>query len=126
MPQIDIDGANSKTVVDALKQSVSRYGIPSCIFSDNGPQYTSKEFKQFLSEWKIRHKTSSPHFSQSNGLAESMVKSTKSLIKKCCHSQEDMLKGLMILRNSPLKGDSSPAQLLLGHKLQDNLPLKPN
>ena len=54
-----------------------------------------------------------------------MVKSVKRLIKKCTRSNEDFLKGLMILRNSPLACGKSPSELMFNRILRDNLPTIP-
>ena len=40
---------SSKCVISALKQSFSRYGVPEVLYSDNGPQYTARTFKKFIS-----------------------------------------------------------------------------
>ena len=109
-------------VIEAFKQSMSRFGIPDRIYSDNGPQFKAHEYRTFLKKYKITRKTSSPYRPQSNGLAEAMVKVVKSLIKKCHRSNQDLAMGLMNLRNSPIRGMASPAQILLGHQIQDNLP----
>ena len=109
-------------VIDAFKQSIARFGIPDRIYSDNGPQFHAKKYRAFLRKYKIKRKTSSPYHPQSNGLAEAMVKVVKSLIRKCHRSQQDLAMGLLNLRNSPIKGIASPAQILLGHKIQDELP----
>ena len=109
-------------VIDACKQSMSRFGIPDRIYSDNGPQFKAHKYREFLKKYKITRKTSSPYRPPSNGLAEAMVKVVKSLIKKCHRSNQDLAMGLMNLRNSPIRGMASPAQILLGHQIQDNLP----
>ncbi|CAB4012918.1 Retrovirus-related Pol poly from transposon [Paramuricea clavata] len=41
------------------------------LVSDNGPQYTSREFTYFITEWEIKHVTSSPYHARSNGKSES-------------------------------------------------------
>ena len=66
--------------------------------------------------------TSSPRYPKSNGLAEVTVKSVKNLIKKCKNLKEDILKGLMIPRNTPLACGKSPAELVYNRRLRDNLP----
>ena len=63
-----------------MKSVFSRHDIPHTVISDNGPQYDSVEMKQFASTYGFNHVTSSPYYSQSNGLAERMVKTIKSLI----------------------------------------------
>ncbi|RMC19035.1 hypothetical protein DUI87_03639 [Hirundo rustica rustica] len=45
---------------DAMKhliQAFSFLGIPKSIKTDNGPMYTSKEFRSFLQQWGVKHKT---------------------------------------------------------------------
>ena len=91
------------------------------IVTDNGTQYTSKEFKNFANEWKFKHTTSSPKYPQSNGLSKASVKIVKTMIKKANNRQE-IMKGLMIIRNTPLQCGKSPAQLIFNKTLEDNLP----
>ena len=60
----------SASVIIALKAAFFRYGIPSSMVSDNGPQYASHDMKQFAESYGFTHVTSSPHYLQSNVLAE--------------------------------------------------------
>ena len=39
----------------------------SKLLADNGPQFASREFKSFASEWGLEHITSSSYSPQSNG-----------------------------------------------------------
>lgn len=114
--------ATSAEVIAVTKDAFARHGIPKMVISDNGPQYSSKQYRQFAREWEFEHRTSSPRYPRSNGLAESTVKTIKNLIKKCQQSQGDIYKGLLAYRNTPLACGSSPAELLHDHSLQDNLP----
>ena len=105
------------------------YGLPQQIFSDGGPQFTSDEFDVFCKEWKIHHTTSSPHYPQSNGIAENGVKAMKKLIH-CCYDPskgnvdpDEWLKAIMIYKNTP-RGPSNlaPSEILFGKLLRDGLP----
>ena len=118
----ELNPANAPSVVKATKEAFSRHGIPETVISDNGSQYSSKQYKQFAREWQFLHKTSSPRYPQSNGLAESSVRVVKQLLKKCKGSKQDIRKGLLILRNTPLACGKSPAELLMGRRLRDNMP----
>ena len=69
--------SNANQVVSLLKQMFSEHGIPKVLRSDNGPQYVSAQFSNFCISWGITHKTSSPHYPQSNGLAKACIKSVK-------------------------------------------------
>ena len=66
---------NSFTVICKLKAHFARQGIPDVLVTDNGPQFTSTDFKQFVKSWGFEHRTSSPGYPQANGSAEAAVKS---------------------------------------------------
>ena len=48
--------------------------------SDNGPQYSSIEFRQFTSSYGFRQDTSSPYYLQGNREAKRAVKMVKKLM----------------------------------------------
>ena len=77
-----IANSTSSAVIKELGMIFSEFGKPQVFRSDNGPCYASQEFRFFMQNWSIKHRTSSPHYPQSNGLAESMVKVSKNLIEK--------------------------------------------
>ena len=62
----------SKTI-SILRELFTRFGIPQQLVSDNGPQFVSEEFKQFMSANGVKHIKSSPYHPASNGAAERMV-----------------------------------------------------
>ena len=64
--------ATSASVIRALKAIFLRHGIPAVLMSDNGPLYSSQEMKDFPNQYNFKHVTSSPHYPQSNGMAERM------------------------------------------------------
>ena len=61
----EISSSSSKTVINILKENFSRYGIPVILKSDNGPAYSSCEFRDFAYSYGFEHITSSPRFSHS-------------------------------------------------------------
>ena len=69
-------------VIDASKQSFIQQGVPQIIYADNGHPFFSKVFWDFTKDWEVTLQTSSPYHPQSNGLAESLVKTIKSLLCK--------------------------------------------
>ena len=69
-------------VIAVLTAQFARYGLPETLFSDNGPPFSSDEFRSFVLELDIRHVTSSPRYPQSNGKAENAVKTVKNLMRK--------------------------------------------
>jgi len=100
-------------VITKMKQHFAVHGIPSKLLTDSGPQFASRQFKSFASEWSFKHVTSSPYFPQSNGFAENAVKQAKNLLEKCKKDGSDPLLGLLNLRNVPRDQVlGSPAQRL--------------
>ena len=73
---------SSTEVISHTKSIFARHGIPQEVVSDNGPQYSSIQYKKFSTEYGFLHTTSSPRFPQSNGEAERAVKTVKNLLKK--------------------------------------------
>ena len=118
-----LNDTSSNAIIMKLKAHFSRYGAPTTLLSDNGPQYISALFKQFSDEWQFTHVTSSPGYSQSNGAAEAAVKTVKRLLRKCRALGEDPFLALLNLRNTPSENHTtSPAQRLFGQRTRSLLP----
>ncbi|UYV80904.1 K02A2.6-like [Cordylochernes scorpioides] len=117
----------STTVIRHLQKWMADYGIPEILTSDNGPQFSSQEFRSWTKRWNIEHSTSSPHFPQSNGLAEAAVKAIKYLISKTTTNgnlkSDTFLESLMEFRNTPKAEGRSPAQIVFGAPTRTKLPL---
>ena len=108
----------STEVIVHTKSIFARHGIPEKVVSDNGPQFSSREFSQFASTYCFDHLTSSPYFPQSNGEAERAVRTIKQLLKKA----DDPYVALLAYRNTPLHLGFSPAQLLMSRRLRTSVP----
>ena len=67
-----LEDTRSKTIIMHMKSAFARHGIPYEVRSDNGPQYTSRDFKDFARKWSFKHTSSSPYNPQGNGLAEKL------------------------------------------------------
>jgi transposase InsO family protein len=115
---------SSRTVINALREVFSDFGTPEIVISDNGPQFSSGEFKQFCRAESITHNTSSPLHPSGNGQVERTIGTVKNMIKKCSDEGSDWFKGLKTLRNTPVAdGIPCPAELLQGRVLHDNMPV---
>ena len=64
-------------------QSIFAYGLPLQLVSDNGPQFFSTEFKEFLVHNSIKHLRSAHYHPATNGLAECFVQSIKKALLAC-------------------------------------------
>ena len=117
-----ITSLTSAAVIQKLKAMFSRFGISQAVLSDNGPCYSSQEFKNFAKTWDCEHITSSPLYPQSNGLAEKTVQTAKALMDKAHAQKSDPYLSLLEYRNTPVDGFKSPAQLLMSRSLRSILP----
>ena len=114
----------AKHVASHFSQVFGEYGWPDTLLTDNGPCYASHEFKQLMADMSVNHITSSPHYPQSNGLAEKYVQIVKNLFIKAHEEGTDYQKGLMIYRNTPLDDSMlSPMQILQGRAARSDLPM---
>lgn len=117
-----LNSITSKCVINAIKEQFARHGIAKELVTDNGPAYASKEFRAFASEWGFNHVTTSPHYPQSNGRSERSVRTIKSLLLKSIDAKSDFYMALLNFRSTPRDGIASPAQLLMGRRLNTLLP----
>ena len=116
-----LKNTTSKCVINAIESLFARHGVPD-ILSDNGPQYSSQEFREFAASWNFHHVTSSPTHPKSNGLAENGVKAVTKILQKSPHHY---FKGLLAYRASPLSCSQFPAELLMKSRIKTNVPIHP-
>ena len=91
--------------------------------SDNGPQYSSEEFRVFCTKYGIEHVTSSPLFPQSNGFIERTVQTIKRMFTKAKETNSDPHLAMLCLRTTPVDHNlPSPSELLNGRQYKSNLP----
>ena len=94
--------------------------------SDNGPPFNGEEFRQFSRDFDFVHTTSSPHFHQSNGFIEAMVKKVKNAYKKMDGSPNALARALLQICDTPITADlPSPAEILHGCPAQGTVLSRP-
>ncbi len=101
----------------------ARYGILKRVVSDNGPQYSSQEFKHFSGRYNFEHVTSSPYHPKSNGSAEKYVQVVKRIFEKARLDGQDPLLRILEYRFTPLDIGYLPAELLQGRLLRSLTPI---
>ena len=117
----ELPDETSHSVIKALKEVFATHGIPDVIMSDNGPQYSAEAFRQFAAAYHFTHVTSSPKFPQANGEVERAIRTAKSMLRK----NKDIFSALLTYRSTPLQNGYSPSELLMGRRLQTQLPTHP-
>ena len=88
-------------IANQCKLVFSEYGWAETLLSENGPCYASQAFTSVMKAFSVNHITSSPHYPQSNGLAEKYVSIVKSLFYKAKEEGKDFCKCAMIYHNTP-------------------------
>ncbi len=93
---------SSKTI-EKHRIIFANHGLPHKVVLDNGPSFTSEEFREFLSGNGIVHVTTSPYHPSSNGSPEHAVQTFKKGIKHTAGKtiQEKLSKFLFTYRITP-------------------------
>ena len=113
-------------VITFLKTVFSREGFPDVIISDNGVQFTSKEFEHFLSTRGIEHGFSSLYYPQCNGAIERFNGVVKSTVQNAINLnkpwKQSMYEFLTVYRATPHATTGiAPSVLLHGRQIRTRL-----
>ncbi|XP_040078471.1 uncharacterized protein K02A2.6-like [Ixodes scapularis] len=120
---LDFKKLSGESVVNVMKEWLATHGVPRVIETDNGPCYAAQEFKNFSRDWRFQHVTSSPNYTQSNGLAERAVQTAKGILRKCSLDGSDIQMALLSFRNTPRSEElGSPAQRLYSRRTRTPVP----
>lgn len=121
----------SEQTIDRLRGLFSRYGLPKTLCSDNGTQFTSHEFKNFLTQNNVTHITSPTYHAASNGAAENSVKTVKNFLIKelnTCNNVINLNRSLdrflmMYRMTEHCSTGESPSRLFLGRQIRSRFDL---
>lgn len=128
----EMSSTMAKILIKKLREYFARFGLPKQIVSDNGPPFSSEEFRAFCSNNKIEQLFLAPYHPASNGAAENAVKLCKRVIKKAImqniNTETALSRFLLMYRNTPHNATGeSPAKVLLGRAVRTRLDcLKPD
>lgn len=119
MPFVSLLKTETSTeTIRFLKEVFTVHCVPKRLFSDNGPQYASREFKEFARTWEFEHRTSSPRCAQSNRFIDITVGCIKTILAKSAESGTDPFLALLCLRATPIDMQTpGPAKLLFGRRV---------
>ena len=117
----------TRSVVKALSQFISIFGLPKVIQSDRGSNFTSKTFSAALKQLRIKHNLSSAYHAQSQGVLERFHGTLKALLRAYCvelkRDWEDGLPWLLLAARAVVQDSTgfSPNELVFGHKVRTSL-----
>ena len=126
--EVDIlHSTTSKVIISRLRTQFARHGIPHSLRTDNGPEFVSDEFRQFLSEIGIQHRRNTPLWPLATGEVE---RQNRTLLKtlKIAHAEQknwniELQRFLLAYRTTPhTTTGESPSNLLFGRDIRSKLP----
>ena len=125
---VTMSATTSRHTIDALRSVFAHFGLPEQLVSDNGPQFTSDEFAQFMKDCGTKHILCSPYHPSSNGLAERFVQTFKRAMRAGEQDEPSIHRRLsdflLSYRATPHTTTStSPSELFLQRKLRTQFDL---
>ncbi|XP_054832355.1 uncharacterized protein K02A2.6-like [Eublepharis macularius] len=117
---VPVSTMTTAVVIRALRQLFATHGLADTVVSDNGTQFTSAEFRQFLANNGIRQVTSAPFHPSTNGQAERMVRTTKDSLRRISQGDWQSRLAAFLLQQHVTPHSTtgrSPAELLMNRKL---------
>lgn len=111
----------SPRIIRWLKEVFARFGYPERLVSDNGPQFTSTLWNNFMKSNGIYHERTPVYHPQWNGLVEVFNRYIKHGVQTFKSTQTQWMDGLLQLllqfrATSPTPTGFSPAELMFTHK----------
>ena len=113
---------HSITVIAELARFFAEHGKPEKLITDNGPQFKSHAFADFMQDWEITHTTTSPYHHQGNGKVERSNQTVRHMLEKANGDMAKFYYGLLQLRNTPGQDGYSPAQKLMSRRTATKIP----
>jgi len=125
---IEMRSTTSTATIRELRQLFATFGLPEQLVSDNGPQFTSDEFKSFLKSNGVKHICSAPYHPSSNGAAERFVRTFKRAMKTADHPDlsfhQQLMSFLLAYRTTPHSTTGvTPSSLFLYRTVRTRLDL---
>ena len=114
-----MNDTDAESTILQMKKIFARQGVPEVVISHNGPQYASKELKEFSRSWNFHHYTSSPHHPKGNDTAEAALKQAKRILKM----SHDPWMAILEQRNTPDEL-ASPNEKLNSRRTRTVIPVK--
>jgi hypothetical protein len=121
----------AEKTVEVMRELFARYGVCRELVSDNGPQFISETFQDFIAGNGIKHTLTAPYHPASNGAAERSVQILKDILKKNAleshagvSTKHRLCNFLLTYRMTPHTVTGvSPAELFLKRQLRSRLSL---
>ena len=127
-PEILPMSSTTAATIAAFRGVFARFGFPVNVVTDNGPQYISAEFGEFLRRNGVKHIRVAPYHPARNGAAERVVQSFKRSVEASASTRAPMSHRLadflLTYRTTPhAVTGHTPSSLFLGRECRTRLSL---
>ena len=124
---IKLKSTTSTKLISHLESIFNQFGIPYRLITDNGPQFISDEFENYLKRRNIEHQTTLPYMPQQNGEVERFNRTLKRFIQAKTIEGRDWRKHLdqflLDYRTTPHSTTGkAPATVLFGRNITNSIP----
>ena len=127
-PEVEIiRSTTTRTIVSRLRRIFACHGYPTRVVTDNGPQFVSQEFKDFLRDAGIDHRRVTPYHPEANAAVERFNATLVSAIRKAREDGKDWKDALptflLTYRTTPHPATkSTPSRLMFNRDLRTKMP----
>ena len=126
---VPLRNIRAKTIVEALIQFFTRYGLPREVQSDQGSNFTSTVFRDVMRELGVKQIMSSAYHPQSQGAIERFHRSLKEMVRTYCGqfpSEWDVAMPFLMFAARDSVNESTgftPFQLVYSHEVRGPLSM---
>ncbi|XP_058814114.1 uncharacterized protein K02A2.6-like [Topomyia yanbarensis] len=128
---VEMNSITTESTIRELLIVFARYGVPETVRADNGPQFSSDEFRAFCTEYGIKLVNTIPYWPQMNGEVE---RQNRLILKRLRIAQElgkdwraELCKYLMVYHAAAHSTTGkAPMELMFGRKMRTKLPVVPS
>ncbi|XP_054757939.2 uncharacterized protein K02A2.6-like [Lytechinus pictus] len=126
--EIDImKDTSSDRIIESLEKMFLQHGLPISITSDNGPQFISQKFEEFLCKNGVEHRKVTPLHPAANGEVERQNRSIMKRVRIAQAEKKDWKREvrqyMFAYRTTPHSVTGvTPAEMMFQRKLRTRLP----
>ena len=127
-PEVEIlRSTTANVIISRLDRIFAQHGYPDEIVTDNGPQFISQEFADYLNAIAVNHRRVTPYHPQANAEVERFNATIMKAIRTARNSDRDWHRAihafLLIYRSTPHPATkATPAKLLYNREIRTKLP----
>ena len=120
---VNMTTTSAQCTIEELRRMFASYGIPEQLVSDNGPQFVSGCFEEFMKMNGVKHIKCTPYHPSSNGAVERLVQTFKNFMRVNASNggtlSQRLASFLFSYRTTPHATTSvAPCELFLGRKIR--------